>query len=798
MNTFSRPGPSGRRFTFSSGSFAENTFEVVRFEGEEALSALYRFELLLASRDNDIRERKLVGKPARFTLNDGGEGVKTTVYRGLLKEFSHQYQIAGWTFFRAVLVPKFWRLETFYLSEVYLDKSLPEIFRLIMKNAGLTSNDYVMRLKDESTNYLKHEYICQYQESYLSFIARWTERLGIYWWYEEIDSEEKIVFSDTRMGHKDEALALHYQASGELDAVTGRKRRIQSLVLETRSLPRQVVVMDYNAQRASHEIKGAATVEADDGIGVSYLFGENLKNNAEAAHIAKLRAESIRCRGDIYRGSSTATGLHCGKFIEIKDHYRTGFNRRYLLTQIRHQGSQAGLLWEGIGLQAGEDNQLAADFYIAEITAIDSDVQFRAEINHAWPKIDGTLNAFIDSESDGQYAELNHQGEYKIQVPFDITEKGADRGSAWVRMATPYAGEDYGMHFPLHKDTEVLLSFVNGNPDQPVIIGAVHNSVNPNVVTNNNQTQSRIHSSGGNQLTMEDRAGNQRMYLGSPTHNTWMSLGAVMEGDSAGAVVAQPANVPAAQSDGGGSSANEGVEGGFRLHTDKNSMMTVGNDHTLKVTKNMLVETQGDSTTTTEGSSTATTSGDSTVTIAGNEYTYNASGKYTYTKGQYSNLIWGWKNELSPLALAAYGAKSEYVIISKVDFWTASKFEFGAGLKMEVVGGAKIENISGLKSETVTGVKMSTVGAELKFEGAKSRICTSEVKNGVATVKFFGAEIKSTTTKVDNTAVAVKKLQVDVNTAMTHIAQTNICVHEIATHVEQGDVKLVNKPVIFL
>ncbi|WNV06554.1 type VI secretion system tip protein TssI/VgrG [Candidatus Methylospira mobilis] len=515
---------SDRRYAFSAGGLAPDTFEVVRFEGEEALSALYRFDLLLASRDSDIDERVLLGQLAQFSLNDGVEGGRPTVYRGLLRSFAYQYQISGWTFYRATLAPKMWLLDTFYLSEVYLDMDRHEIFTTVMQNAGFLFDDFDLRFQKGSAAYSKRDYICQYRESYLSFIARWAERLGIYWWYEESDGREKIIFSDTRMAHKDEGLLLNYQDAGELDAAMGRKRRLQSLELEACNLPKKIVVRDYSAQRASMEIMGTAAVDPH-GNGEEHIFGEHLKSNGEAAHIAKLRAEGVLARGNIYRGGTTATGARCGGFIEVQGHPRKRFDRRYLVVSVKHRGSQAGLLLEGLKIPARGETGGSADFYQAEISAIPSEVQFRPEITHLWPKIEGTLNGFVDAEGSGQYAELNEKGEYKIQVPFDVTHKNAQRGSAWIRMATPYAGSDHGMHFPLHKGTEVVLSFINGDPDQPVILGAIPNSMNPNVVRNENQMQSRIRTAGGNEITLHDEAGKQHMLFKTPVANAWLRMG---------------------------------------------------------------------------------------------------------------------------------------------------------------------------------------------------------------------------------------------------------------------------------
>ncbi|QFY43389.1 type VI secretion system tip protein VgrG [Candidatus Methylospira mobilis] len=281
---------------------------------------------------------------------------------------------------------------------------------------------------------------------------------------------------------------------------------------------------DTRLQRRARQsgAEGTAQVNPASGIGEVHLFGRKIKNNMEIKLRAKLQAESLLCRADRYFGGSTATGLRCGHFIETANHPRQPLNRRYLLTAVKHRGSQAGLLLDGLRVPAELGS---SDFYSAEFTAIPDNVQYRPETKHPWPKIIGTINAFIDAEGSGQYAELNQYGEYKVQLPFDISHKRANRGSAWIRMATPYAGSDHGMHFPLLKGTEVLLSFVNGDPDQPIIMGAVPNSINPSVVTDVNQMQSRIRTAGGNEITLHDEAGKQHILLKTPGGNTWMRMG---------------------------------------------------------------------------------------------------------------------------------------------------------------------------------------------------------------------------------------------------------------------------------
>ncbi|WNV03627.1 type VI secretion system tip protein TssI/VgrG [Candidatus Methylospira mobilis] len=780
MNTYSQINGKERRFSFICDNVARDAFEVVRFEGEEALAALYRFELLLVSRNSDISERELVGKPARFTLNDGSEGGKETIYRGLVQELSYQYQTGGWTCYRAVLVPKFWRSETYYLSEVYLDKSRPEIFKVILENSGLTGNDYDLRLREEVSNYPKQDYVCQYKESYFNFIARWADRLGIYWWYEDTGANEKVVFSDTRMAHKDQALVLQYQPPGEQGSEPGRKRRINTLTLESRSLPRQVVVMDYNEQRASHEIQGKAAVDPE-GTGAVYLFGNNLKTNAEAEQLAKLRAEGIRSRGDIYQGSSTATGLRCGEFMEVQGHPRQGFNRRYLLTAVRHQGSQAGLLTDGLRLPAEGEISHSADFYLAEISAISADVQFRPEIKHVWPKIEGTLIGFVDAEGSGEYAELNEKGEYKIQVPFDITHKGAQRSSAWIRKSSQYAGSDYGMHLPLLKGAEVLLSFINGDPDQPVITGAMPNSISPNVVTNDNQRQSRILTAGGNEIILHDQAGNQYILMNTPLGNASLRMGAV-----AGAVAGSsaPGNIWINTDNG-----NFGVTTGSGLAsppvspaapTDGISLTAYSDDITLTSSQGDIIlnAPNGNITQNIKGNSTENVNGSITSWIAEDKTTYTYGDTTSYFAGAENSVTIGAKNSLY------VGLCDNLYVGGYINFYTF-KFDMSI-MKWEWVKGAHLE-AKGFKGQQITAY-FKSLGTEVKATGAA-------VKKETVAVEQKGVEVEKKDVALAQNEVVLEQKEVNVDDTTTEVRQRSVSMVETSTKLDSGAVEVRNRSV---
>jgi hypothetical protein len=138
----------------------------------------------------------------------------------------------------------------------------------------------------------------------------------------------------------------------------------------------------------------------------------------------------------------------------------------------------------------------------------------------------GSLHARVDAEGAGNYAELDTQGRYKVRLPFDTdTAHGAGKASHFVRMAQPYSGPDYGVHFPLHKGAEVLLTFVDGDPDRPVISGAVPNPETASPVTAANQTKSIFRDNYGNELVFDSTPGDEHIRLFSPHHTSRLELG---------------------------------------------------------------------------------------------------------------------------------------------------------------------------------------------------------------------------------------------------------------------------------
>jgi type VI secretion system secreted protein VgrG len=142
--------------------------------------------------------------------------------------------------------------------------------------------------------------------------------------------------------------------------------------------------------------------------------------------------------------------------------------------------------------------------YRAAFQAIPAKTPFRPARSTPWPSIHGIVHGHIQSDGSGQVAEIDDQGRYKVRMPFDLATRPGMAASRWIRKAQPYAGAGYGMHFPLHKGTEVLIAHLDGDPDRPIIVGAVPHATTPSPVNVSNATQSVIQTATGIRVEMED------------------------------------------------------------------------------------------------------------------------------------------------------------------------------------------------------------------------------------------------------------------------------------------------------
>ncbi len=513
-----------KEFTFISKALSEDTFSVVKFKGVEAISRPYEFDITLASEDSEIDLKTVLQSPAKLIIKYGDAELP---FHGILARFEQLHEVKQHAFYRALLVSKLWNAGLYHQNQLFLDKTVPQIIEEILKQAGLSGLDYELKL---TRSYPTWEYICQYGETDLDFISRWMEREGIYYFFEQTEQGAKIVITDSSSAHQEIKTDKTVSYSPPSGLIPSEEVIVRNFVCRQRILPAKVILKDYNYRKPGLETKAEAEVDSN-GRGNVYIYGEHFKDPGQGNELAKIRAEEFLCREREFFGDATAPAFSPGFIFELSRHYRNECNRRYLIVEVTHEGSRAEDFLAGLGEKPTEGEEEVS--YSNRFACIPAEIQFRSERKTPRPKFYGTVNAKVDAAGDGQFAELDDQGRYKVILPFDLSGRSGGKASRYVRMAQPYSGfaatdglkEPSGMHFPLHKSAEVLLTFIDGDPDRPIISSALPNPETTSPVTSENQTKSVIRDNYGNELVFDATPDDEHISLYSPHHRSGIQLG---------------------------------------------------------------------------------------------------------------------------------------------------------------------------------------------------------------------------------------------------------------------------------
>ena len=504
-------------FTMSSPALPKGT-RVVGFRGAEGISRLYAFEIHLtigADESDDFELSGAMGAKGSLVL-DRQDGRPPFAFHGIFSEASLvHHQPDGRALVRAVVVPRLWRLTQTHHCRIFTQQSIPDILKKTLEDGGLTSADYSLRL---SQQYPVEEHVCQYRESHFDFISRWMEREGLYYFFEQGDDGEKLVIADSKSAHEAlEPTPVRFFASSD-DA--SAKECLETFVCRHRALPASVRLRDYDHTKPTLDVSGKAPVSST-GLGEISVHGVRFFTAEAGKRLAQLRAEEMLAREQVFTGSGTAFFLRAGYTFELRDHPRASFDAKYLVTEVEHHGNQSAST-PGMKKLTGLTSD---EVYRVDVTAIPETVQFRAELRAAWPRIYGNEHGVVDGEADSDYSQLDDHGRYLVRFAFDESDLGAGKASTRVRMMQPHGGGVEGWHFPLRKGTEVLFTFLGGDPDRPVIAGVVPNAHTPSPVTKANHTRNVIQTGGRNRIELEDKQGFERITLSTPHTNTMIRMG---------------------------------------------------------------------------------------------------------------------------------------------------------------------------------------------------------------------------------------------------------------------------------
>ncbi|VAW94455.1 hypothetical protein MNBD_GAMMA21-2127 [hydrothermal vent metagenome] len=475
-----------------------NTDDVtfLSFDSEgHALSSDYRFNFMLEL-TTVLDLTKVIGSAAYFEVLDNNEPV---YIHGIITEASYLgSRTDGETYYismNSMLNP----LKNNRQNRVYLNKHVKQIVQDVLEDAQFNNAEFEFKTQGE---YPLREFTVQYDESDYDFIQRLLAYEGMFFTFEQKADGAKLIIYDNIVDVPAFELGeLTYETqSGQVRSM----QTIYTLNRQSQMLTDNVKFKDYNYRTPEASLEAIASRSTNtSGQGTDYRYGEHYKTLDDGDRIAKLRQEALDWPREVYVADTNCRALVPGQKFTLTNHPNESLNGDYYIVRIEHQGDQSGALAYG--------SLVSGMLYKSQLTLVKAGIPYRAALP-ARRYRHGVFTAKVETTG-GDYAYLDEQGRYHVRLPFDLSMQPEGEASHPVRQAQTYSGMEYGMHFPLHAGTEVILTSVNGDVDRPIMLGALHNPELPNLVTSKNNSHNLLRSWGDNELLMEDRKGEERIDL---------------------------------------------------------------------------------------------------------------------------------------------------------------------------------------------------------------------------------------------------------------------------------------------
>ncbi|WP_437733712.1 type VI secretion system Vgr family protein [Sorangium sp. So ce1335] len=458
--------------------FSSDILQVNRLSGREAISQLFTFDVeVVCPSEAAVDGQTFTGENVAIVFEQ--DGVELRRIHGMVAEvhdlLASMLEHRG---YRLRIVPRAYRLTLVETTETSMNKAVPELIQQKLELVGLSGSDVDLRLM---ASYPPREFVVQYQETDFAFISRLAEHVGISFFFEHQDGQDTMVFTDDAGGFKPTAGAasVHFRERGET-------RDVFEIEARSRLVPSVYVARDYNYRQPMLDLTSQHELPAGYAGGV-VEFGGHYKTPAEGKVLAQIRAEERQATQLVYTGRSSVCALSAGARSVLEGHPSLE-PLDLLVVEVEHRASQAA------GGRGAEEPQR----YVNTFRAIPAANTYRPPRVTPTPRISGVVTAIVEAGPGGgsSNAQIDDQGRYMVRFLFDTASAGGTP-SRPVRMLQNHAGANYGTHFPLKPGTEVLIAFVNGDPDRPVIVGAAPNPLTPSPVNSANRSTHRIKTQGG-------------------------------------------------------------------------------------------------------------------------------------------------------------------------------------------------------------------------------------------------------------------------------------------------------------
>ncbi|GLH41923.1 type VI secretion system tip protein VgrG [Pseudomonas moraviensis] len=489
------------RFTLTLEG-ARHDLKVLEFTGREAISQPFRFELELVSERPDLDLESLLHGQAFLSFDAQGCGIHGQIYQVGQGDSGKRL-----TRYHLSLVPRLTYLGHRINQRIFQHQSVPQIITQILKDHSILRDAFEFRLGSE---YPEREYCVQYAESDLAFIQRLCAEVGIHYHFQHSPEGHLLVFGDDQtVFPKLPEPTLYLPGSG----MSAGAPAIQRFNVRVETRTSVVTRRDYNFEKPRLSLESRSDGEQRPVL-EDYHFPGQFNDRETGRHLTRRALERHVADYRQAEGSSDESSLVCGHFLQLTEHPRSDWNDLWLLTCVEHRGRQPQVLEESV-TSDGESFQGYRNTFVATPW----DVVFRPALCPEKPRMSGYQPAVVTGPKDLEI-HCDEYGRVKVQLAWDRDGELNEHSSCWLRVATGWAHDHYGSVLIPRVGMEVLVGFIDGDADKPLVMGCLPNAATPvplDLPADKTRSIFRSQSSPGgggyNELRIEDKKGAEEIYL---------------------------------------------------------------------------------------------------------------------------------------------------------------------------------------------------------------------------------------------------------------------------------------------
>ena len=499
------PQATGLQFTATVGQLPKDLFVVARFELTEHLSRLCHCKLELASASPDISAEEVLEQPVELMVWQ--DGVPLRRFTGVVSEFARSDSGHRRTRYEVIVQPPLWRLGLMHNSRIFQTQRTDAIVRTLLEERGIIDTVFDFRRTSG-----EREYCVQHRESDLDFVERLAAEEGWHYRYShgEVESNEPpaLIIAD----HHGDAPRLEPVAYNGKAGGSTRQSAVFQFSYRERVRAASVAMKDYTFRNPAYALiheQQADRLAAQRDDYQHYDYPGRFKQDASGQPFTESRLDALRNDAATANGQSNRPDFTVGARVELTDHDNPALNREWLFTGITHTGEQPQAL--------EEEGGSGSTTYHNAFNAIPADRRWRSQAMHR-PVMDGPQIAIVTGP-EGEEIHCDQYGRVKVRFPWDRYSENDEHSSAWLRVSQGWAGGQYGFIALPRIGHEVIVSFLDGDPDQPIITGRTWHAANtPPYALPEHKTRTTLKTQthkgeGNNELRFEDEADQEQIYV---------------------------------------------------------------------------------------------------------------------------------------------------------------------------------------------------------------------------------------------------------------------------------------------